>query len=172
MVTKEKGFSLSKDVSVWLASAVILTTIYLFVATYLHQINVSFVLGPFDFSHWLAFVGTAFIVLYNPIYYIWKRRNPKRFQSLLRIHVFGNLISVALITVHFAAQISRPPKHYPQLGTGIVLFAVLLILVVTGFAQRFRLMKNLRYWRFWHVGTVITFCLAIPVHILHGLKVI
>jgi hypothetical protein len=167
-----KNSNNSKGVSLWIAVLIILVTIYLFLASYLHYINVSFIWGPFRFSHWLAWVGTTFIILYNPTYYVWKHRNPKLFLPLLRVHVFGNLISVALITVHFAGQISRPPQTYPQMGTGIVLYAVMLLLVVTGFVQRFRMVKNLRYWRSWHVGTVITFYLVILVHILHGLKVI
>ncbi len=156
----------------WIAVLIILVTIFLFMASYLHYINASFVLGPFRFSHWLALVGTTFILLYTPIYLVWKRRNPKLFLPLHRVHVFGNLISVALITVHFAGQISRPPQAYPQLGTGIVLYAVMLPLVLTGLVQRFQLVKNLRYWRSYHVGTVITFYLVILVHLLHGLKVI
>lgn len=168
----KKNSNLSRGVSLWIALLIILVAICLFVASYLHYINVSFVLGPFRFSHWLALVGTSFIILYTPIYYVWRHRNPKLFLPLRRVHVFGNLISVALISVHFDGQISRPPQAYPPLGTGIVLYAMMLLLVVTGFVQRFQIVKNLRYWRFCHVGAVIIFYLVIVVHILHGLKVI
>jgi hypothetical protein len=37
-----------------------------------------------------------------------------------------------LVSIHFAHQVTRPASNYPDLGTGIVLYATMILLVTTG----------------------------------------
>ena len=95
-------------------------------------------------------------------------------KSLLRIHVFGNLFSFMLITIHFAQQISRPAAFFPDLSTGLVLYIVMPILVASGFFHRFQVFKNIKPHsnRFLHVALTLTFYLTILIHILQGIDII
>ena len=88
--------------------------------------------------------------------------------------MFGNLLAFMLISLHFASQISRPASSYPELGTGIVLYIAMVLLVGTGFLQRFQLIPSIKpqSYRFIHVGSAVAFYLIIIVHILHGLAII
>ncbi len=166
-----------RDIYFWSASLIILATIYLTVATYLRWFRLHFTLdlfiGSFYIHHWFSWIGTLFIAVFTPAYYVLKRRYAKRFKTLLNLHVFGNLIAVMLVSIHFAQQIGRPPQFYPDLGTGIVLYATMIFLVVTGFFQRFQIPKSARrYWRFLHTGMTVTFYMVIIIHILHGLEIL
>jgi len=166
-----------RDIYFWSALLIVLATIYLMVATYLRWFLLHFTLdlfiGSFYIHHWFSWIGTLFIAVFTPAYYILKRRYAKRFRTLLKLHVFGNLLAVMLVSIHFTQQISRPPQFYPDLGTGIVLYAAMIILVATGFLQRFQFAKSLgRYWRFIHNSVTVTFYLIIIVHILHGLEIL
>lgn len=163
--------SLVRDPAFYVALLLILAIILLFFATYFRWINVGFAVGPFVFSHWFSWMGAAWIALYTPIFYLWRRRNRALSRRLLALHVFGNLVAVALITVHFTWQLFLPP-YRPRPATGVLLYPSLIILVVTGFIQRFRLTRNIRYIRFLHVAVTITFYMAISVHVLHGIHVI
>jgi hypothetical protein len=164
--------SLRKTVPFWIALLLIFVIIFLFLATYFRWIDVSFVLGPFRFSHWPGWIGAGFIAIYTPVYYFWKRRNPNIYKTLSGIHVFGNLVSVGLITVHFAQQISRPEEAFPDLGTGILLYILLFLLLVTGFVQRFHIAKNTLRYRSVHISMMTFFYLTIVIHVLHGIHVI
>jgi len=73
------------------------------------------------------------------------------------------------VSIHFTQQISRPPQAFPQLGTGIVLYAAMILLVLTGFFLRF---KPVRYSRVLHTSVAVSFYLIIVVHVLHGLGII
>ncbi|MDH5419374.1 MAG: hypothetical protein OEX06_03485, partial [Candidatus Bathyarchaeota archaeon] len=65
------------------------------------------------------------------------------------------------------------PQFFPKLGTGVTLVAAVILLVSTGFFQRFLIGRRLRrYWRFIHVSVTMSFYLIILVHILHGLGII
>lgn len=88
--------------------------------------------------------------------------------------MYGNLFAFMLISIHFAGQISRPAKRYPDLGTGIALYAAMTLLVGTGISQRFHLIPKIKpqTYRFLHTGAAVTFYLIIVIHILHGLGII
>lgn len=78
-----------------------------------------------------------------------------------------------LISIHFTQQISRPPQSYPDLGTGIALYASMILLVASGFLLRFRGLKGLsRPMRYLHTGITLSFYLIILIHVLHGLEMI
>lgn len=152
---------------------ILFTTAYLIPAAYYRWINFRFLIGTEPFHHWLSWSGTLFIAFFTPTYSILKRRYPKRIKTLLGIKVLGNLVAFMFISVHIAHQLGRPPQFYPRLGTGVTLYVTLILLVSTGYCQRFHLGRRLlRYWRFIHVSVMMSFYIIILVHILHGLGII
>lgn len=151
----------------------LLISIAFFALVFYDYLNISSTYGPYRISHWLAWIGTGFIALYTPIYAILKRKRPKQMKSLLTVHVYGNLLAFIPITMHFAQQISRPVQFYPDLGTGITLYPVVLLLVLTGIMQKYGLPKRFgKQKRFVHVAIAFSFYLIIVTHILQGLQVL
>ncbi len=156
-----------------LSLLILLTTIILSIATYNRWWQLRFEVGPVYFSHLLGWIGTSFIALYTPIYYLLKRRVQRIFKTLLNIHTFGNLIAFTLISTHFFQQIGRPREFYPDLGTGLALYITVCLIVLTGFLQRFQLANRLlKHWRFIHTSLAVSFYIIIIIHILHGLAAI
>ena len=165
-VTREKDF--------WIATAILIVTVSVMAAIILHWIRFGFFVGPFRLNHWFVLIGATYIASVVQIIAFLKKRFPKRYTTLYRIHVFGNLSAFMLISLHFASQISRPANSYPELGTGIVLYTAMILLVSTGFMQRFQLVARIKLqsWRFVHMGVAVAFYLTIIVHILRGLSII
>ena len=162
-----------KNAYFWLSILLLAITDVLLVATYLRWLDFGFVAGPYRFNHWLGWLGFLFVLVHVPLFVTLKRRYTKRIRLLLGIHVLGNLTAYMLITIHFAHQISRPSQFYPDLGTGIALYAVMIVLVSTGFLQRFNLLsKHRKSWRFLHASMALSLFTIIFVHILHGLQII
>jgi hypothetical protein len=139
------------------------------VAIYARFLQLHILIEQFYIHHWLSWAGTLFIAFFTPVYHFLKRRYPKRYGALRAAHVFGNLLAVMFVSIHFTQQISRPPQAFPQLGTGIVLYAAMILLVLTGFFLRF---KPVRYSRVLHTSVAVSFYLIIVVHVLHGLGII
>jgi uncharacterized membrane protein YidH (DUF202 family) len=168
--------SVFKDINFWAAFIIILVTTVLSMATFFRWIQLRFQVGPFYFTHWLGWIGASFIALYTPIYYTLKRRNPRLVKTLIKIHVFGNLLAVMLISIHYAQQMGRPPQFYPELGTGLTLYIVMFILVTTGFLHRFGILDKLGRFRVYlphqnrylHIAITLTFYIVIIVHVLRN----
>jgi hypothetical protein len=141
------------------------------VADNLDWIHFGFFVGPFRASHWFVWIGTLYIAFAVPIIAMAKQRYPSKFLALFRVHVFGNLLAFLLISLHFASQIDRPAAFYPQLGTGLALYIIMMLLVATGFTHRFQLIPRIKSQtrRFVHVGLTFSFYIIIGIHILHGL---
>ena len=163
-----------RDVDFWIAATILIATIPFCVATYFRWVQLNFFVGSFRFTHWLTMMGSLFIVLFTPVYFILKRKRVTVFKSLLTIHVFGNLFSFLLISIHFAQQAGRPPRFFPDLGTGIVLFIIMPLLVISGFLHRFRLVKSLKPHmnRYFHTSFTISLYIVILVHTLQGFNII
>jgi hypothetical protein len=163
-----------RDVDFWIASAIIVVTILLSIATYFRWFQLNFFVGSFRFTHWLSWIGTLFIAFFAPVYYVLKRRYSGKVKALLKIHVFGNLISFLLISIHFAQQVGRPARFFPDLGTGLVLYIIMPFLIASGFLHRFQILKSIKphFNRFFHVSITLSFYLVILVHILQGLNVL
>jgi uncharacterized membrane protein YidH (DUF202 family) len=172
--------SIYKDHNFWMAIAIILLTTILSIATFLRWFRLRFQVGPFYFTHWLGWVGSLFIAFYTPIYYILKRRNPKRIKTLIKIHAFGNLLAVMLISIHYAQQMGRPAQFYPELGTGLTLYIVMFLLVATGFLHRFGILSKLGRYRiilphqnrFLHIAVTLTFYIVIIIHALRNVGIL
>jgi hypothetical protein len=83
-----------------------------------------------------------------------------------------NLLSVVLVSIHFAHQVTRPATSYPTLGTGMVLYFAMIMLSATGFilvsgvGRRFS-----KQIRFLHPAFAITFYTVIVMHILEDIFV-
>jgi hypothetical protein len=164
--TKEKDF--------WAAIAILIATVALMFVIILNMMRFSQMIGPFRLTHWFVWIGTIYIAFAVPTIAILKKRNPQRYKTLFRTHVFGNLLAFMLISLHFASQISRSASSYPDLGTGVALYTAMLLLVGTGFLQRFQLVPSIKpqFYRFIHVSSAFAFYLIIVVHVLHGLAII
>ncbi len=169
-----------KDINLWVALTIILVTTILSLATFFRWLRLRFQVGPFSFTHWLVWIGALFIAFYTPIYYILKRRNPRLVKILIKVHVFGNLLAVMLISIHYAQQMGRPAQFYPELGTGLTLYIVMFILVSTGFLHRFGILDKLGRYRiilphqnrFLHIAITLTFYLVIIVHALRNMGIL
>jgi len=172
--------SVLRDLNFLVAFTIILATTILSTATYFHWVQLRFQVGPFSFTHWLGWIGALFIAFYTPIYYVLKRRNPKLVKTLIKIHVFGNLLGVMLISIHYAQQRGRSAEFYPELGTGLTLYIVMFILVATGFLHRFGMLEKLGRYRmflphqnrFLHIAITLTFYIVILVHVLRNVGIL
>ena len=134
-------------------------------------IHFGFFVGPFRANHWFVWIGTLYIAFTVPIISTLKRRYISKFLALFRVHVFGNLLAFLLISIHFAGQINRPAEFYPDLGTGLALYVIMMLLVASGFTHRFQLIPRIKSQtrKFVHVGLSFSFYIIIGIHILHGL---
>lgn len=119
---------------------IIIVIITLFI--FFDFIDTGFFLGPLRFSHWMGIFGAVFIMLFTPLFYYLKRRYPKQYRVLMNIHVLGFTTSFLLVSMHFAGQLSRPLQFYPDLGAGLALYIIVVILVSTGYIFRYHPIKS------------------------------
>ena len=165
---------LSQKIEITTSIIIVTLTAILMFAYYNRWFSFAATVGPFRIIHYIAFAGTLYIA-FAVILFSWlKRRSPQKYKTLLRIHIFGNLIAFLLVSLHFAGQLGRPADFYPTLGTGLALYLGMILLVGTGLVLRFRVFRNLspQTSRFVHAGLAFAFYIIIIVHILHGLHVI
>ena len=157
-----------------LALLIVMVAASLSVAAYMHWIGMSFLIGPYRFTHWLTIIGTSYIAIATPAFVILKRSYPKRIKGLFRFHIFGNFLFFTLISIHFASQIGRPATAFPELGTGLALYIAMALQVASGFTQRFMFTKriNLKTNKFIHASLVMPFYIVILFHVLHGFGII
>ena len=157
--------------SFWISMAIFIATAYLSLGTALRWFDIRVRVGPYFVTHWLSWIGTLFIAAYTPFYYVVKRRRPRFLNRLIATHMFGNLLSFTFISTHFAQQVSRTSV---DLGTGIALYVVMLVLVVTGFLHRFKIISSLvpHHNRFLHISVTSAFYIVIIVHILQGIRLL
>ena len=151
-----------KNAEFWVALSIIIATFVLMIADNLEWIHFGFFVGPFRANHWFGWIGTLYVAFAVPLIAIMKRRSPSMFKTLFRIHVFGNLFAFLLVSLHFAGQIGRQSTTYPQLGTGLALYIImilLILLVATGFTHRFEIIPQIKSAtrKFIHVGLTFSF---------------
>ena len=120
--------------------------------------------------HWIGWAGTLYIAFATPAYPIVKRKYSQHLKKMLNIHVLGNLLAVLLVSIHFAHQVTRSASNYPDLGTGIVLYATMILLVATGLVLVSGIgSKLVKQLRFLHPAFAITFYTVIIMHVIHGI---
>ena len=165
---------LLKNVEFWAALSIIVAALCLMILDYIDWIHFGFLVGPFRANHWFVWIGTMYIAFVVPTIAILKKRLPSRYITLSRVHILGNLLAFVLVSLHFAGQIDRPATAYPQLGTGLALYIIMILLVATGFTHRFQLIPQVKAQtrKFVHVGLTFSFYIIIGIHILHGLNLI
>ena len=163
-----------KDSEFLLALSIVIVTAFFMVVTYLHWINLSFFVGPLRFTHWLAIIGTSYIAIDTPAFVVLKRFYPEKFKGLLRYHIFGNLLFFTLISIHIAGQLGRSVAFYPILGTGLAIYIAMTLEVISGFAERFPLIKQIDHKtnKFIHASLVMVFFLVIIFHVLTALGIL
>ena len=167
-----------KSVTLLLAFLIVAVTLILILAIFAHiyrfpATNYTFLGSTHSLTHWFGWIGTIYIFIATPAQPIIKRLAQKYYKAMLNIHMFGNLLAVMFISIHFAQQVTRPPNAFPELGTGVVLYASMILLVATGLVRYSGVLRS--YWRqgnFLHASLAITFYLVIIVHILHGISII
>lgn len=151
----------------------VLAIIVLSIGNYNRWWNLHFSVGPLYFHHWVGIIGAGYIAIATPIYSLVKRRFSSKLRALLDFHVFGNIIAFLLVSIHFTQQMGRPPEFAPILGTGLALYIIMSIMVLTGLLQRLQVIsKLLRSWRFIHIGLSLSFYIVIIIHVLRTLGVI
>ncbi len=163
-----------KNKEFWAALSIVIAALCLMIMVNLRWIHFADPIGPFRVMHWFVWIGTIYIAFIVPTIAILKKRLPNKYMALFRIHVFGNLLAFVLISLHFASQISRSPTAYPQFGTGLALYIIMILLVATGFTHRFQLIPQIKSQtrKFMHVGLSFSFYIIIGIHILHCLNLI
>jgi len=166
-----KTLKILRSAEFWATLAIIIVTIVIMIADNLQWIHFGFFVGPFRVNHWFVWTGTLYIAFIVPIIAVSKQRYSSKFLALTRLHIFGNLLAFLLISLHFAGQISRPVAFYPDLGTGLALYIIMILLVGTGFTHRFQIIPQIKSQtrKFVHVGLSFSFYIIIGIHILHGL---
>lgn len=162
-----------KDMNLWIFILIIIIGIIIGYAVAVRILQLHILIEFFYIHHWFSWIGAVYIAIDVPVIYWLKQRYPDKRQRLIGMHIFGNLIATLLISIHFTQQLTRPQEFYPDLGTGLVLIIILLLLIGTGFIMRFvkppSLYRNLRYF---HAGITFSFYIVIIIHILHGLEII
>ena len=161
-----------RDINFWIIIIIFLVTVNLSTAIYLGRLNLNFTIFSIRFPHLLGIIGASFVSIFTPIFYILKRRNIKLYKQLLRLHMFGNVISLLMISMHETFRFVRLP-----LGLGFTLYILLLLLVLSGFSFKFNLLKPFRlyiknvphYNRFFHVSLTISFYLVFIIHLINVL---
>jgi len=154
--------------------AIVLAAIVLAIVRVLGWYSLGFFVGPFRASHWLSIIGSTYIAIATPAFSIPKRRYLSKYEVLVNFHVIGNLSAVLLVTVHFISQLTRSASNYPQLGTGLALYIVMLLLVGSGFLYRFRVLPrfSVSMNRLVHVSVAMSFYILIGIHALHGVGIL
>jgi hypothetical protein len=158
----------------WISAIIIALTIFLMIAYYNRWFSFADRVGPFRLIHYIAFAGTLYIAFGVILFAAVRRRNPEKYNLLLKTHSLGNLFAFMLISLHFAGQVGRPANFYPDFGTGLALYIGMVATVGTGLALRFTLSRRIspKTNRFVHVALAFAFYLIIGIHILHGLNII
>ena len=157
----------------WLSLLILLVTLLFSAVAYVRWYSLGFFVGSLFFVHWLGLAATVFIAVLVPLYYVLKRRRPQKLKTLLRLHVFGNLFSFLLVSIHFAQNTGRLSGFIPRLEDGFVLFLVLSIIVATGMLERFGARhKIVKYTKPVHRYAVAVFYLVMAVHVLQSLSII
>jgi len=132
--------------------------------------QISILGSSYSTTHWMSWFGTLFIALSTPLQPLIKRKFPSHMKKILPIHMIGNISAVMFVSLHFIHQVTRSATNYPTLGTGIVLYTTMVLLVSTGVLMYSGIAKKLyKQLLFFHPAFAVTFYTIILMHILHGI---
>ncbi len=156
-----------------LTVGLMLVNIFVVVGTYFRLWNLRIPIGSFSLQHWFAIIGGAYLIIFVGLFIYLKRRDVVRIGTLMKVHVFGNLVAFIFISAHFGQQMGRPAASAPDLGTGLSTYLILLILVGTGFMMRFGLLKRRREtWHLLHLGISLSLFIVVVIHALRNFGIL
>jgi len=156
-----------------LAIGLLAITVFVAVGTYLRLWDLHFSVGPFFLHHWLSIIGGTYLLIFVAMFGYMKRYTAVNRGKLLKVHVFGNLLAVALVSVHFAQQMGRPAEFGPDLGTGLAAYLLLMAIVASGFMMRFGLLTQQREsQRLVHVGLSLSLFIVVAIHALRNFGIL
>lgn len=160
----------NKNLSIWLSFTAVAVGLVLAVLGYLGLIPLGYKLGPYWWNHWLGWLSMGLIIIYVPIFVILKKRKPKIYPKLMKVHEIGFIVAFMLVSLHIGSQIRR--VFPPEIGTGIAAYVSLLTLVVTGIMRRNRIFATrMGTLRSVHSSMVISFFLVIVLHVIRAFLV-
>ena len=127
----------------WLALAIVAVTVVLSVAAFYNRLGfLNSIIPPLPLHHWFSYTGATFIGLYTPAFYYLKRRYKQHYQAFVRVHAFGNLLSILLISIHFGWHLGMLKDIVRDSRTGLPLYFALVFMLVTGLNLRFQLKRK------------------------------
>lgn len=165
----------SRKTTLWLALAIVAATGIVMAAVLLRLARLPFtqidILGVVNSpQHWVGWIGSLIMLGVTAWYVYAKRARHAPTANTLRLHAFGNLLGFLLVSTHLVHQVTRSPTNYPELGTGVVQYAAVLILVATGLTIFFAVKPAwIRYYKFLHPAAAMTLLMSIILHIIHDL---
>ncbi len=156
-----------------LAVGFLLIIIFVGVGNYMRLWDFHFSIGPFFFHHWLSIIGGTFLLIFILVFAYMKRHTAVNRGTLLKVHVFGNLLAFFFISVHFAQHMGRPAEFAPALGTGLATYLILVVILATGFMMRFGLLTQKRKsWDLFHVGLSLSLFFVVVIHSLKNFGIL
>ena len=159
--------SSNRYLSIWLSFTAVAVGLVLAVLSYLGLIPLGYKLGPYWLNHWLGWSSMGLIAIYVPIFVILKRRNPKIYGKLIRVHEVGFIIAFMLVSLHIGSQIRR--VFPPEIGTGIAAYVSLFALVVTGIMRKNQILATrMATLRLVHLSMAVSFFLVIVFHVIRA----
>lgn len=162
----------SKNGHMYIALALMTAIIVMSIGTYARWWDLHIVVASQSLVHWAGIIPAGYIAVFTPIYASLKRRSPGRFRTLLSIHVFGNLLAFLLISMHFADHLARPVFPH-NISTGLTVYVVVALMVLTGLMQRFRLANRIQRARRWtHVSLSLAFYIVVIMHVIITLAIL
>jgi hypothetical protein len=169
----------SQGIGFYVSALLIALTVLLSLAVFHGWVDVRFRVGPFFFTHLLAWMGAIYYAVYTPLYFWLKRRSPQRIKLLVNLHVYGNLLAFMMISTHISSQLSRP-EFFTEVGTGLALYIVIVLLVATGFLHRYQLLpksgvisKDMPHVnRYVHAALTLSLYIILVVHVLRNVGII
>jgi len=157
----------NRNIRIFLSFTAVAVGLVLAILSYLGLIPLGYKLGPYWLNHWLGWFSMGLIIIYVPIFAILKKRNPKIYHKLMKVHEVGFIIAFILVSLHIGAQIRR--VFPPEIGTGIAAYVSLLALVVTGIMRKNQILATrMGTLRFLHMSMAVSFFLVIVFHVIRA----
>jgi len=113
MTHMETGKPRRRSIDPWVTLTLLAFAFIIILMVYSRLFFPNFLLGPFRVLHWFGWAGALYIALYIPAYHFLKRRHPKRYLALLRLHLRQSAVP--------SRSLPPPPAldkiHAPDLAT-------------------------------------------------------
>ena len=157
----------NRYLSISLGFTAVAVGLALAVLSYLGLVPLSYKLGPYWLNHWLGWFSLGFIIIYVPVFVILKKRSPRIYGKLMKVHEIGLMIAFVLVSLHIGTQIRR--VFPPEIGTGIAAYVSVLALVVTGIMRRNQILAaQMGTLRLIHLSMAVSFFLVIVLHVIRA----